>query len=77
MSDYTVDTHGSGTGHQVHRTPRVEFFVYFSVIFLATIPFTLVAWVVQVLRSRALPERGPFARAWSEARVITPSIFRP
>ena len=73
MSDHTA----GGNGHHAHRAPRVEFYVYFALIFLVAIPFALVAWVVQVVMERRLPVHGPLARAWREAGVITPTIFRP
>ncbi len=54
---------------------RREFYAYFAVIFLATLPLTLLTWALTALRHLAWPERGPVARAWSQARVITPMIF--
>ncbi len=54
---------------------RREFYAYFAVIFLATLPLTLLTWALTALRRMELPERGPVARAWSQARVITPMIF--
>jgi hypothetical protein len=82
MSDHTAGghddghgaSHGSGLGH---RTPRAEFYVYFSLIFMVAIPFAAVAWAVALVRDRHLPVHGPLARAWREAGAITPAIFRP
>ena len=73
MSDHSA----GGQGHHTHRAPRVEFYAYFAVIFLAVIPFALVAWIVQTITERRLPVNGPLARAWREAGSITPNIFRP
>lgn len=78
MSDHTAgdhhDNHGAAHGH---RTPRAEFYVYFSLIFLVAIPFAAVAWIIALIRDRHLPVHGPLARAWREAGTITPAIFRP
>jgi hypothetical protein len=58
-----------------HKPPRTEFMVYFAVIFLATLPLATLTWALRALRSLALPEKGPVARAWTQARIITPMIF--
>jgi len=57
------------------RASRTEFRVYFAVIFLATLPLALLTWALALLRGGRWPERGPVARAWSQARIITPMIF--
>jgi hypothetical protein len=77
MSDQTAG-HGveQGTAHG-HRTPKAEFYVYFTLIFLIAIPFSVVAWAWALVRDRHLPVHGPMARAWREAGAITPAIFRP
>jgi hypothetical protein len=77
MSDHTA---GHDTGHTAphgQRTPKAEFYVYFTLIFLMAIPFSVVAWVFALIRDRQLPVHGPMARAWREAGAITPAIFRP
>lgn len=56
------------------RAPKAEFTVYFTIIFLATLPLATLTWALQALRS-GWPEKGPVARAWSQARIITPMIF--
>lgn len=77
MSDHTAG-HGIGQGaSHAHRTPKVEFYVYFALIFLVAIPFATAAWAFGLLRDRHLPVHGPLARAWREAGAITPAIFRP
>ncbi|NEX44709.1 cytochrome PufQ [Pseudotabrizicola algicola] len=63
-------------GH-AHRTPKAEFYVYFVLIFLVAVPLSLLAWAGSVLRHQRLPVHGPLARAWLEAKAITPAIFRP
>ena len=77
MTDHTAGG-GHGTSSQQHhhpaRTPRAE---YYTLIFLFAIPIAAVVWLWEVLRDRRLPVLGPFARAWREGGVITPTIFRP
>lgn len=55
--------------------PRREFYAYFAIIFLATLPLAFLTWMLLAARQMRMPERGPIARAWSQARVITPMIF--
>lgn len=55
--------------------PRREFYAYFTIIFLATLPLATLTWILLAARQMKMPERGPIARAWSQARVITPMIF--
>ncbi|MEL6204382.1 MAG: cytochrome PufQ [Pseudomonadota bacterium] len=55
--------------------PRREFYAYFAIIFLATLPLAFVTWTLSALRQMRLPEKGPLAKAWSQARIITPMIF--
>ncbi len=78
MSDHTAGGHedGHGAAH-VHRTPRAEFYIYFTLIFLVAIPLAATAWAIALVRDRHLPVHGPLARAWREAGAITPAIFRP
>ncbi len=54
---------------------RTEFAIYFAIIFAATVPLACLTWALTLIRSGRLPERGPVARAWSQARIITPMIF--
>ncbi|MEM8553564.1 MAG: cytochrome PufQ [Pseudomonadota bacterium] len=60
-----------------HKPPRREFFAYFALIFLATLPLAFVTWTLSAARQMRLPERDPFSKAWSQARIITPMIFHP
>jgi hypothetical protein len=72
MSDYTSD----GPLHHVKKVPRAESFAYFTLIFvLGLLPQTL-AWIYQTARHGSLPDQGPVTRAWKDAQVITPQIFR-
>jgi hypothetical protein len=72
MSDHTA----GGPVPQA-RTPRVEFRVYCTMIFLVALPFVALAWVAVALRYMGLPEEGPLDRAWRLAFEITPFIFWP
>lgn len=77
MSDHTVGGGPTPRAHYPARTPRMEFYTYFALIFLAAIPFAAVAWLWSLLRDRQFPVHGPLARAWREAGALTPTIFRP
>lgn len=52
-----------------------EFVLYFSIIFLLAIPFSIVSWVVEVFRKKSVFVDGPIARSRAEADRITPVIF--
>lgn len=71
MSDQTAGM----APHRYERVPRAEFRLYFALILLLALPFSTLGWIGALLRDAAWPERGPFARACAEARVITPLIF--
>ncbi|MCY4304964.1 MAG: cytochrome PufQ [Aestuariivita sp.] len=58
-----------------HKPPKTEFMVYFAIIFLATIPLACLTWLLAAIRSGSLTDKGPIARAWTQARIITPIIF--
>lgn len=55
--------------------PRREYYAYFALIFAATLPLALVTWALGGLRRMEWPAKGPVARAWTQARIITPQIF--
>ena len=71
MTDLTSHTHIARS----HKPPRAEFNVYFTLIFLFALPLAIIAWALSALRGGGLSEKGPVARAWSQARIITPMIF--
>ena len=72
MSDYTSD----GEMHHVKKVPKAERLAYFTLIFvLGLLPQTL-GWMYQTARHASLPDKGPVARAWADAELITPQIFR-
>jgi len=72
MTDYTAD---APAHPRAQRGLRTEFCVYFAIIFLAALPLATLTWALAVLRQGRLTEKGPVARAWSQARIITPMIF--
>ena len=77
MTDMTSQTVAEETevAHR-RRANRTEFMVYFTIIFLATLPLATLTWALAAIKARSLWGRGPVARAWSQARIITPQIFR-
>ncbi|MGR3542155.1 MAG: cytochrome PufQ [Hasllibacter sp.] len=78
MADQSMDYGFAAEGAPQRRranAERREYAAYFALIFAATLPLALVVWALTALRHLRLPERGPVARAWSQARVITPMIF--
>ena len=75
MSDLTTDVAASESGVSRKRGQRSEFMVYFAIIFVATLPLATLTWALQAIRSGSLTDKGPIARAWSQARIITPMIF--
>jgi len=54
---------------------KTEFMVYFAIIFLATLPLACLTWALAAFKSRSFTDKGPMARAWTQARIITPMIF--
>lgn len=70
MSDHTA-------GHLAPiRTPRGEFRIYYTLIFLIALFFELVAWPVRAMRQQGT-NPGPIGRARMLATEITPMIFWP
>ncbi len=73
MSDQTIE--GGFAAPRARHSGRAEFTVYFAIIFLAALPLATLAWALSVLKRGSLNDKGPVARAWSQARIITPMIF--
>jgi hypothetical protein len=71
MTDYT----SNAPVERAHKAPRTEFYVYFAIIFVAALPLAALAWALGAARRRSFAGKGPVARAWSQARIITPMIF--
>ncbi|MXQ09767.1 protein pufQ [Alphaproteobacteria bacterium GH1-50] len=74
MSDQTIDLAPVAETKAIKK-PTTEFAVYFAIIFIATLPLAIFTWALSVLRSGDLKQKGPVARAWTQARIITPMIF--
>lgn len=72
MTDFTSD---APRAHRHHTKRGAEFTVYFSLIFLAALPFSAAGWLLDVFQKQTLNLHGPLARAWAEADRITPLIF--
>ncbi|ABV95253.1 protein pufQ [Dinoroseobacter shibae DFL 12 = DSM 16493] len=72
MADQT--TNGPVT-HRAHKMPKAEFYTYFAIIFIAAVPVAALSWLLATVKSGSFQKKGPIARAWSQARIITPMIF--
>ena len=72
MTDIANHAH---TETRSHKPPRTEFMVYFAIIFAATLPLACLTWALAAIKGGRLPPKGPVARAWTQARIITPMIF--
>jgi hypothetical protein len=72
MTDFTTD---APMTRARSAPPKREYYAYFALIFLATLPLCIVTWLLSAARQVTLPEKGPFAKAWTQARIITPQIF--
>ncbi len=71
MADFTSNTPITTRA----RPLKTEFMIYFAIIFLATLPLATITWALAAFRSGSLTDKGPIARAWTQARIITPMIF--
>ena len=55
-----------------------EYRLYFTLIFLATLPHTIVLCFferVGILKRKSYNNKGVVARAWNNAQIFTPMIF--
>ena len=61
------------------RTIKLEYRIYFALIFLISIPLATFTWltclIMNIFNSQAKTNEGIFRRAWGHAQVITPMIF--
>ncbi len=76
MTDFTAQ----GAIHEAPQRARTaplkrEYYAYFGLIFLAALPLAFLTWGLGALRRMEIPAKGPIARAWTQARIITPHIF--
>ncbi len=72
MTDFTTD---APVLRSRTTPPKREYYAYFTLIFLATLPLAFLTWGLSAARRMELPEKGPLAKAWTQARIITPHIF--
>lgn len=77
MTDNTVNNGQVSQVRYPARVPRVEFQIYFALIFLAALPIVSMMWLWSLVSTQRVPSGGPLARAWREAQVVTPTIFQP
>lgn len=81
MTDFTTDhMNFTASASNAPRARRArahqrEYYAYFALILLATLPLTCLTWGLSALRRMELPERGPLRSAWTQAQIITPRIF--
>ena len=71
MTDHNIN----GPIPRVRTQPKAEYYTYFAIIFVAALPVALLSWGLDSLRQKTVKTKGPIARAWSQARIITPMIF--
>ena len=71
---YFVDDHKQKT-RDTHASERREYYAYFALIFVATLPLACLTWTLSAARRMELPANGPLKSAWSQAQIITPRIF--
>ncbi len=64
---------------QYRKTIKLEYRVYFALIFIISIPLAVVSWAIHYLLKGFNQEvernEGILKRAWGHAQVITPMIF--
>ena len=64
---------------QYRKTIKLEYRVYFALIFIVSIPLAVVSWFLHFLlkgfNHESEQNEGILKRAWSHAQVITPMIF--
>ncbi|MCY4006131.1 MAG: cytochrome PufQ [Rhodobacteraceae bacterium] len=57
------------------RGRSMEYYIYFTLIFLLALPINTMRWIGHIVRARSMKVRGPVGRAWAEAHRFTPCIF--
>lgn len=76
MTDHSANGADAQAEHHPARTPHAEFYVYFALIFVVAVPFAILGWILSAVMQGEMPGQNAISRAWSEARAITPLIFR-
>lgn len=71
---YFIDDHKSKS-RASYASEKREYYVYFALIFAATLPLACLTWVLSATRRMELPASGPIKSAWSQTQIITPRIF--
>jgi hypothetical protein len=72
MTEYSVNIPKG----RVHKMNRIEYRIYFALIFAVALPFALIAWMAKPVLTGKLPNYGPLTIAHKDASAITPMIFR-
>jgi hypothetical protein len=72
MTDYNIEVPRG----RAHRAGRIEYSIYFALIFLIALPFALLAVPVSLALHGSFPAKGPIARARAEAHAAATMIFR-
>ena len=77
MTDFTAQDMGTAVPARTRTTAPLkrEYYAYFGLIFVAALPLALLTWGLGAARRMEIPAKGPVARAWTQARIITPHIF--
>ena len=58
------------------RGTKVEYWVYFTLIFVLAIPFAIARWALRLVAPREdRQNRGVIRRAKEQAHTVTPMIF--
>ncbi len=57
MTDFTTDMHRTTRARSA--PPKREYYAYFALIFLATLPLCILTWVLSAARRMELPAKGP------------------
>jgi hypothetical protein len=73
MADYTVNT--PRTHHAVSAN-GLEYKFYFAMIFALALLVGVLTWTWRMVTTGSVPALGPIGRAMSDARAITPMLFR-
>ena len=74
MADYTVNAPRHHP--RAARADGLEFKFYFALIFALALLVGLLTWSWRIATTGRLPRLGPVGRAMSDARAITPMLFR-
>jgi hypothetical protein len=69
-------TDQTSNGIPAPKQTTLEYRFYFAVIFLISLPWELVSWMLGLASPDSEDnDRGFLSRAWRRAAIITPTIF--